>query len=263
MAVTGPRVRHAVPLGPGGRTPILAATRRPPAAWKVRDAVLVMGAGLAFLASALIMSLGIFELQGSAFDDSESRTALSTVVSAAFFVFLLWMIYLVVVRRYHCNWRMLGIRPVSWQWLVAVPFVFSLLTLSYVLMLNGAIDIWGPSAHWHGNLSKSTVDATQVPVLEALVIISNVVLAPISEELLFRGVLYQALRKTMPVGTAIMTSAVMFAFMHLNLVLFIPFVLMGVVLGLVFEWSGSLVPTILLHAFNNGMILLLIAGGAT
>ena len=51
--------------------------------------------------------------------------------------------------------------------------------------------------------------------------------------------------------------------MHLSLVLFIPFVLMGFMLGLVFEWSGSLIPTILLHACNNGIILLFMAYGTT
>ncbi len=260
MAVTRPRVRHAVPLASGGRTPVLAATRRPPATWKVRDAIFIMGAGMAFLLAALVMSLGVFELQGSAFDDSESRAALGTFVSAAFALFLLWMIDVVVVRRYRCGWRHLGMRSVSWQWLVAVPFVFTLLTLCYVLMLLGAVAVWGRTVHWPSVLTTPTIDATHVPVLEAMVIISNVLLTPISEELLFRGVLYQALRKSMPAGTAVLTSALIFAVMHLSVVMFIPFVLMGIVLALVFEWSGSLVPTILLHACNNGIILLLYAG---
>ncbi len=263
MAVTGPRVRRAASMGTGRRMPVLAATRRPSATWKVRDAVFIMGAGLAFLLAALVMSLGVFELQGSAFAGSESRAALSTFVPAAFSLFLFWMIYVVVVHRYRCSWRMLGVRPVSWQWLAAVPVVFALLTFCYVLMLRGAVAVWGPTVHWPRTLTTSTVDATHVPLLEAVVILSNVVLTPISEELLFRGVLYQALRRSLPVGSAIAISAIVFAFMHLSLVLFIPFVLMGFMLGLVFEWSGSLIPTILLHACNNGIILLFMAYGAT
>jgi membrane protease YdiL (CAAX protease family) len=264
MAVTGPRVRRAVPIGSGGRTPVLAATRRPPASWKVRDALYIMGGGLAFLLAALVTSLGVFELQGSAFSDSESRAALSAFVFTAFYLFLLWMIYVVVVHRYRCNWRMIGVRPVTWQWLAAVPVLLALLTLCYVLMLKGAVAIWGPTVQWHTGLTKSSTEvATHVPLLEAIVIVNNVVLTPISEELLFRGVFYQALRRTMPVGSAIAVSAVVFALMHMSLVMFVPFVLMGVLLGLVFEWSGSLIPTILLHACNNGIILLLIAGGGT
>ena len=263
MAVTGPRVRRAVPIGSGGRTPALAATRRPPASWKVRDALYIMGGGLAFLLAALVTSLGVFELQGSTFSDSESRAALSTFVSAGFSLFLLWMIYVVVVHRYDCSWRMVGVRPVTWQWLAAVPFLFALLTFCYVLMLRGAVAVWGPTVQWHTGLTSSTKDATHVPLLEAIVIVNNVLLTPISEELLFRGVFYQALRRTMPVGSAIAISAVVFALMHMSLVMFVPFVLMGVMLGLVFEWSGSLIPTIMLHACNNGIILLLIAGGAT
>jgi membrane protease YdiL (CAAX protease family) len=83
------------------------------------------------------------------------------------------------------------------------------------------------------------------------------------EELLFRGVLYQALRRRMPVGSAILISALIFSAMHLSLVLFIPFTLMGIILAAVYERSGSLIPTILLHACNNGIILLVIAGNTT
>jgi uncharacterized protein len=263
MAITGPRVRRAVQFGVGGRPPALAATRRPPAPWKVRDAILIMVAGLAFLFGTLITTLGVFELQGGSLGDADGRAVLSTVVSTGFSLLLIWLIYIVVVRRYHSSWRSLGLRPVAWQWLAAVPFAFAVLTFSYVLMLRGAVAVFGPTAHWPKPLTTSAVNATHLPVLEAVLIVTNMLLTPIAEELLFRGVLYQALRRTMPVGSAVLLSAVIFAAMHLSLVFFIPFTVMGVVLAVVYERSGSLIPTILLHACNNGIILLFIAGGGS
>jgi membrane protease YdiL (CAAX protease family) len=151
-------------------------------------------------------------------------------------------------------------RAVAWQWLAAVPIVYAILTFAYVLLYRGMVASFGPAAHWPQPLTSATVDATHQPLLEALVIITGMVLTPLVEELLFRGVLYQALRRTMPVSTAAMLSAMIFAFMHLNVVLFIPLLVMGLVLALVYEWSGSIVPTILVHACNNGIILLIIAG---
>ncbi len=264
MAVFGPRARRTIPLASGGRIPApLAATRRPAAQWKVRDAILVMAAGFLFLAMALITTLGLFELQQGNPHDSEPRAVISTLVSTLFFLFLLCMIYAIVVKRYRCTWRMLGLRSVAWQWLAAVPFVFALLTFSYVLMLRGMVAIFGPTVQWPRPLTSTTVAATHQPLLEALVVLTGVVLTPLAEELLFRGVLYQALRRTMPVGSAAVISALIFAAMHLSVVLFIPLTLMGIVLAIVFERSGSIIPTILIHACNNGIILLIIAGGAT
>jgi uncharacterized protein len=264
VAVFGPRARRVIPLAPGGRVPApFTATRRPPALWKVRDALLVMVAGFLFLATALITTLGLFELQQGNPHATEPRAAISTLVSTLFFLFLLWMMYIVVVKRYRCSWRMLGMRSVAWQWLAAVPFVFALLTFSYVLMLRGMVAIFGPTVQWPKPLTSTTVAATQQPLLEALVVLTGVVLTPLAEELLFRGVLYQALRRSMPVGSAAVLSALIFAAMHLSVVLFVPLTLMGIVLAIVFERSGSIIPTILIHACNNGIILLIIAGGAT
>jgi membrane protease YdiL (CAAX protease family) len=170
------------------------------------------------------------------------------------------MIRLLIVQRYRCSWRTLGLRSVGWQWLAAVPFVYALLTFAFVVMFRLMVLLLGPATHWPQPLTSTTVDATQQPVLEALVILSGVVLAPLVEELLFRGVLYQALRRSMPVGSAALISAVVFAAMHFNLLLFVPLALMGVVLALVYERSGSLLPTILVHACNNGIILLFSIG---
>ncbi|MDB5075288.1 MAG: abortive infection protein [Chloroflexi bacterium] len=264
MAVFGPRVRRVIPVGAGGRTPPpLAATRKPPVPWQARDAIIIMVAGLGFLAAALITTLGIFELQAGDLQSSGPRAAISTLVSTGFFLFLLWMIYVLVVKRYRCSLRSLGLRSVSWQWLAAVPFVFALLTFSYVIMLRVMVGIFGPTVHWPKPLTSTTVAATHQPWLEALVILTGVVLTPLAEELLFRGVLYQALRRTMPIGSAALISALIFSGMHLSIVLFVPLALMGFVLAVMFERSGSLVPTILVHACNNGIILLITAGGAT
>jgi len=261
MAVLGPRARRALLAGTGRPAPLLlSATRMPTAPWRVRDAFLVLGSGLLWLAMALVVTLGLFQLQAANGQDSNTKAAISTVVAAAYFLFLLWMLKVLIVQRYRCGWRTLGLRSVGWQWLAAVPFVYALLTFVFVVLFRLMVLLLGPAAHWPQPLTSSTVDATQQPILEGLVILTGVVLAPLVEELLFRGVLYQALRRRMPVGSAALVSALIFALMHFNLLLFIPLTLMGLVFALVYERSGSLIPTILVHACNNGIILLFIIG---
>lgn len=265
MDVLGPRMRRSVarvvPGSAGGRTPLFpAATRRPAATWKVRDAFLILGGGLAFLVVALIVSLGLAQLQSVNAQSTTPRALISTLVSTSFYLFLLWLIWLLVVSRYHINWRVLGLRVCGWQWLVMVPFINALLIFSDVVFLRVLVAVFGPSSTWPRQLSQSTLDATQQPILLALVIVTGLLLTPVIEEILFRGVLYQALRRTMSPGSASVLSAVVFALMHGQVVLIIPFTIMGVILALIYERSGSLLPTILVHACNNGIILLFAAG---
>ena len=265
MDTLGPRMRHGVsrvvPGSAGGRTPLLpAATRRPAAVWKTRDALLILGAGLLFLLMALIVSLGLAQLQNVDARSMLARALISTTVSTIFYLFLFWMIRLLIVQRYHVSWHTLGIRVANWQWLALVPFVNALLIFSDVIFLRVLVALFGPSRTWPRQFDQSTLDATQQPALLALVVITGLVLTPVIEELLFRGILYQALRRTMSPGSAALVSAFIFAVMHGQLVLLIPFMIMGVILALIYERSGSLIPTILVHACNNGIILLFAAG---
>ena len=86
---------------------------------------------------------------------------------------------------------------------------------------------------------------------EIVAMFMTVSLAPaFAEELLFRGVVYTNLR---PYGKtfAILTNALMFSLMHQNVgQLFYTFAA-GVVMALIYEASGSIWGSILLHMFNN------------
>lgn len=92
-----------------------------------------------------------------------------------------------------------------------------------------------------------------------------VVAAPIIEEIFFRGVLYRALRDRVGPGKAALFAGVVgatlisslyFGLIHPQGILFAP-VLAGLGAGfcLVREWSGSVIPGILAHALNNGLML--------
>jgi hypothetical protein len=94
----------------------------------------------------------------------------------------------------------------------------------------------------------------------ALVItgVSVVVLAPISEELFFRGFLYQGLRRKLPLVGAGVVSALIFGAAHiqppfgLGLLLLIPSITaLGFILAWIFERRASLVPSMTAHALFN------------
>lgn len=91
-------------------------------------------------------------------------------------------------------------------------------------------------------------------------IVSIVVVAPLTEELLFRGAILGHLLRTMKKpGHAILVSALIFGLIHVNPAQ-VPF---AFCLGLVFGWlywrTGSLIPGILGHFLNNATATLLMA----
>ena len=89
------------------------------------------------------------------------------------------------------------------------------------------------------------------------VLLSVAVLAPILEEMIFRGVLLRAFLNRYPKWPAIAISALFFGFAHLNIYQFALAFPMGLLLGWLFERSRSLIPCITLHATFNGSTLAL------
>jgi len=75
----------------------------------------------------------------------------------------------------------------------------------------------------------------------------------IGEELTFRGVLQQALhRGCKNAHVAVILSAAIFSFIHFQFYGFLPRMFLGVILGYMFYYSGSLWTSILMHFINNG-----------
>ncbi|MBI2843229.1 MAG: CPBP family intramembrane metalloprotease [Armatimonadetes bacterium] len=84
------------------------------------------------------------------------------------------------------------------------------------------------------------------------------VFAPFFEEIFFRGVLYNALRARINVVLAAVLSSAAFAVVHPQLPAgFLPIFSIGAVFALLVEVRRSLVPSIVAHAINNGVLFLM------
>lgn len=112
-------------------------------------------------------------------------------------------------------------------------------------------------------IMKSVVEGLQQSPLA--IKLAALAFAPaLCEELFFRGFLQTSLRQRYSAVTSILTSAVLFGLFHivvrdqLFLERLIPSTLMGVILGLLLERSGSLYPGMLLHALHNGLLICLV-----
>jgi membrane protease YdiL (CAAX protease family) len=85
-------------------------------------------------------------------------------------------------------------------------------------------------------------------VAGALVVIG---VAPVCEELFFRGVLFRVLRQRTSFWLAAIVDGVLFGLVHGSLVILPVLAVLGIMFCYVYERTGSLFPTIALHALNN------------
>ena len=90
----------------------------------------------------------------------------------------------------------------------------------------------------------------------ALELIGSALIAPLLEELLYRGVLFARMRKMMPCIPAALVSALIFGVMHFNLVQFVYAFLLGIVLSLLMERAGHIYPAIAGHICANTVAVL-------
>lgn len=84
------------------------------------------------------------------------------------------------------------------------------------------------------------------------------IIPPIVEELLFRGALQQLIQKQTGPHVAIILAGAFFSMIHMEFYGFFPRFLLGVMLGYLFYWSGSLWVPIFAHFLHNGVQVLLL-----
>ncbi len=96
------------------------------------------------------------------------------------------------------------------------------------------------------------------PIAIGLLIVFAIVLAPLVEELIFRGCIFRFLKSKMSFAAAQGTSAVIFAMMHGNLLSFVPLILVGMLLARVYEKSGSIYVSMCFHSCFNAFSLLML-----
>lgn len=85
----------------------------------------------------------------------------------------------------------------------------------------------------------------------------TIILAPMVEEIIYRGLLYVPLHRKIGKYGAIILSALVWSYGHHfpSLLTIIGTFIIGLILGWLYDRSGSLVPPIIFHMFKNSWIL--------
>ncbi len=96
------------------------------------------------------------------------------------------------------------------------------------------------------------------PVGVAASVLTAVVLAPLAEEALFRGVVYAGLRERWGQTAGMLVSAGLFALVHFSIFQFVPLFVLGLLLAWLLSATRSLWPSILCHSLFNATAVALL-----
>ena len=169
----------------------------------------------------------------------------------------IWIIIRFLKQNYHVSWTALGIKWRScWKrslksslfYLGFIPILVVLTHISIIFCKGMGIV---PEPH---PLVEILKEEKSIWFISYLVIIA-VFIAPIFEEIIFRGLIYQGLKKHMGVLKAVLVSSIIFSLLHFSIAQFLPILGLGVLLCFIFEHTGSLIPAIAIHMLNNGVFL--------
>ncbi len=113
-----------------------------------------------------------------------------------------------------------------------------------------------------GIKAPDTPDVTRLfpssPVGVMATVLVAVVLAPLAEEALFRGVVFAGLRDRWGQTAGVLVSAALFAVVHFSWFQFVPLFLLGVLLAQLVASTRSIWPSVLCHAAFNGSAVALL-----
>ncbi|MDO9592411.1 MAG: type II CAAX endopeptidase family protein, partial [Erysipelotrichaceae bacterium] len=90
-----------------------------------------------------------------------------------------------------------------------------------------------------------------------LILLTVGIIAPIAEELLFRGLVFHMFNRHMNIKIALIVQGLLFGAFHMNLVQGLYASVLGIVLGITYLLTGTLWIPIIIHIVNNSVALLL------
>lgn len=224
----------------------------PPIGWNGRSiiAVFALVAASLFVVMAL---LRVIKMMTNLTMDTGMASPALYISSAVIYGCMFLGVYWFAVRR--SGWHALGLQPASWWFLAITPF---LLIIELVGMAAINIIIAYIRGESFENPQLDAISGGQPLALPMLLLLLVLIagFAPLTEELFFRGMLYGWMRQHWGRVVAIVGSAFIFSVMH-----FIPLIMpalffIGLILGILREWSKSLVPCIVLHMMQNTVVVL-------
>jgi len=198
----------------------------------------------------------VFFLQGMlkavfAVKDNLSADMLVAMIATLFGPIIIIGLFLLALGRKPWEWGVLGWTPTRrgirygmTVLLAALPLIMGVTFLSSM--------IFGKDQGTNPLIPELV--ASNSLLLKVMIVLTAVVVAPLVEETLFRGILFRAANVRLPFWTAAFASGFIFATGHYLLVALLPITLLGMLFAFLTRRSQSLLASAGAHAIYNGII---------
>ncbi|MBA3965390.1 MAG: CPBP family intramembrane metalloprotease [Nitrospirales bacterium] len=226
----------------------LAARRHP---WTFREGIAVLARGGALTIFLMILLMGLVGVMPDGLGMLED-----------YGIALLYLPPVVLTSLVLCRPRKQSLLQVVgcsnvWERVKSgLPLVVMLVTLGligdWLIVLGG--DAFQSSVHWTEWFIPQLIWGTQMEVMKTT--IDFVLLAPFFEELIFRGILFTTLRTKFSFPLSMVASGLIFALAHgYGVIAFLTVLWSGLLWAWAYERTGSVIPGMLAHAINNGVVV--------
>lgn len=217
---------------------------------RIRTGILVVISSImsAFLAGAFVLGFGMANPDGP----QKIYTFLSFIIGQSFM--LLPLLWFLLSNKYPL-FQTLRIRMVSFH-----TIYYTIILSLGVIILSDEVD---KIVQIFIEAPKYVVDLNGVLKPDSLsgyvlLFIAVVIIAPLGEELLFRGFFQKILEENWKdITRAVLVTAVIFSFIHMNPFWFAQIYILGILLGFLAWKTNSIVPSLILHSLNNLIALVL------
>lgn len=175
--------------------------------------------------------------------ESGAQLAQSALVIFAELAYILPVVLILTWKR--VSWKHIGFGKFDWS---TMGIGCGMLLGGYGIILVHNLIITALGVDTQGQAIFDIFNSLDSPVW---LILAAVIVAPLVEEIFFRGFLFQGFRKKYGWVSAMLLSSAIFAAAHLDLASLIPTFVLGIVLTYVYHRSNSVWPGIILHFLIN------------
>lgn len=189
-------------------------------------------------------------VSGAYISENITNSVYINLVNILFYIIL----YILIVRvplskvdrkKIHYNPKEDKLKPLL---LISPFFILNLSSVIYIQILN-LIDSSLVDRYLDSPNLTSNLEIYEDPVKIAIFFLVIVVMAPIVEELVFRGVLFNLLNKSIKTLPAMILSSLFFGVLHSKT--FIPTAIIGFLICFIYQKTGNIKYSIMAHMFNN------------
>ncbi|MEM7033290.1 MAG: type II CAAX endopeptidase family protein [Chloroflexota bacterium] len=215
----------------------------PPIPWQERDVWLGMSSFAVWIAT-------IFGLRFVLEPEASSSFNVGLLVSLGELILLI-PVWFLTLYRYRASLADLGLRP-FFPVAIGIGCLLMVLSFAFNLLYASLLSQFGQ------RMQQDLVPIFAELSSPWLFFLGGAVIAPVVEEIFFRGFVFAGLRPRYGWKMAAVISAGLFAVLHFTLNAIIPIFILGVIFSYLYETSGSIWPGIIMHTLTNTFAL----GGA-